>query len=245
MPFTWMSATRPFVNENGAEPARFVLEQVADAKFRLREPFRYEPPGGESIAVTDDALGDTDFASIPPYMTWFVNRTGRHTAAALVHDQLVTRDMPTAERVEADRTFLTAMDELEVPPVRGRVMWTATVLATRISARPWGLLGIIVWGVCAVTGTWLLVNGIADGNWGAVALALLGPLVTCPLWGRQYWAGVVGGYALWVVAVPALSALGAYYLVYWPIEQLVRFGRKLIPANRHEELPGPTTYKAA
>ncbi len=245
MTFTWMGDTRPFLDEQGNLPARFVIEQVDDNGFRLRESFGYKPVDGEAVAVTDDALGVTDFASIPSYMTWFVNRTGRHTPAALLHDQLVRADTPTAERVDADRTFLAAMDALGVPPVRGRVMWSATALATRVTARPWGLVGIIVWALCAFAGTWLLVQGVTHQNGEQVAVALLGPLVTCPLWGRQYWAGVVGGYALWVVLVPAGTAIGAYYLIYWPIEQLVRLGRKLIPANRHEELPGPSTYKAA
>jgi hypothetical protein len=245
--FEWTVRTRPFYDGSGSEPAHFVIEQIADDKFELQVPFRYRPGAGSDVEVTADALGTTDFASIPFYMSWFASRLGRHTPAALVHDQLVRPGMDTNERVAADYLFRDMMDDLGVPPVRSRVMWCAVALATRCCMRPWGLIGIIVWFACALAGTALLVIAIASASlWWALA-AIVGPFPFAVFWGKQFWAGVIGGYALWAVAVPALAAVGGYYLVYWPIEQAVRIVRKVL---RHrdvaiEDLSGPPAYKAA
>lgn len=245
MTFDWLDDTRPFTDVAGA-PARFVVRQVTDVYFRIETPFWYRPPtGGEPIEVTDETLGPTDFASIPGYMSWFVSRFGRHTPAALLHDQLVKPTMAPRDRVIADRVFLSTMDELNVPPVRGRVMWSAVALATRWCMRPWGQVGVALWALGVITGTSLLLWGIATATWWVAALALAGPFAGAFLWGRQYWAGVIGGYALWIVAVPSLSALGVYYGVYWPLEQVVRVVRSRLPSNRAEPVPGPPSYKAA
>ena len=245
--FEWGGSTRPFYDDTGVEPARFVLEQVEDEKFRLKQDFMYKPERGAPVHVTCDALGSTDFASIPPYMSWFVSRHGRHTPAALVHDQLVQPGMDPAERVKADTMFREMMDDLGVPPVRSRVMWCAVALATRCCMRPWGLLAIVAWFATVLAGTSALIAGILTGAPLLVVAAFVGPMVTAALWGKQYWAGVIGGYSVWAVAIPALASLGGYYLVYWPIEQAVRIGRKLIRHRdvRIDNLSGPPAYKAA
>ena len=51
-------------------------------------------------------------------MSWFVSRYGRHTPAALVHDELVTDGMEFEARKRADRVFLQMLDDLDVPPCR-------------------------------------------------------------------------------------------------------------------------------
>jgi hypothetical protein len=206
MPFEWTGNTVPFVDLANHTPARFVLEQVEDDQFRLKVPFRYHPPGGPDIDVTPQALGDTDLASVPIFMSWFVSRHGRHTPAALVHDQLVTDTMPAKQRAAADRIFLQAMDALDVPPVRSRVTWAAVALATRWHTTPWGRLAILAWGLASAVGTALLIYGLASWTLWLIAATLLGPLLGAGLWGRQFWAGVIAGYALWVVALPALTS---------------------------------------
>src|SRR5262245_60827307 len=118
--FEWQVRTRPFYDGEGHEPAHFVIEQIADAKFSLQQPFRYRPGDDTDIEITATTLGTTDFASIPFYMSWFASRMGRHTPAALVHDQLVQPGMDPAVRVQADYLFRDMMDDLGVPPVRSR-----------------------------------------------------------------------------------------------------------------------------
>src|SRR5690348_3384808 len=139
MPFTWTGDTLPYTDLDSRTPARIVLEQVGDADFCLQCSFRYQPTDGDATEVTPKLLPDTDLASIPTIMSWFVSRYGRHTAAALVHDRLYedVGHIP-AQRAEADRVFLHAMDALDVPPVRSRVMWAGVSAATRWITTPWG-----------------------------------------------------------------------------------------------------------
>ena len=86
--------------------------------------------------------------------------------------------------------------------------------------------------------------GIASANALAIAIAVVGPFVGAILWGRQYWAGVIAGYAVWLVAVPSLASLIGF-AAYWLVEQAVRLIRKVLPRNRGKPLPGPPTYKAS
>lgn len=247
MPFTWTDETAPFFDLDDGMPARFILEQVDDGDFRLQASFRYCSPSGQpAIDVTATTLGDTDLASIPRFMSWFVSRHGRHTPAALVHDQLITSKATPDERIRADRMFLEAMDCLGAPPVRSRVMWSAVALGTRSSTRPWGLLSIIAWALSAVAGIALLIYGLVTLTAWPIVVALLGPLVGAAFWGREYWAGVIGGYALPLVALPAIASLLGYW-VYWLVEQVVRFGRWLLPHNRqpHAKLARPTKFREA
>ena len=60
--------------------------------------------------------------------------------------------------------------------------------------------------------------------------------------GRPSSAGLIAGYALPVVAVPALASLGGYW-IYWAIEKGVKVIRQRKPENRGEPLPEPTSYQ--
>ena len=243
--WVWRTATAPF----GSLPptdgqAAFVVEQIGDSTFRIPEGagFRYTPPEGEPVLVDATTLQSTDFASIPRYMSWFVSRHGRHTPAALVHDRLVVGDMSLEERIAADRAFLAMLDDLAVPPVQSRVMWAAVTAATRMRCSPRTRLGIIAWGVAAAAGMGLLVWGLATGEPAAVAAALLLPVSASLLWGRQWPAGLIAGYAVPVVAVPAVASLAGYWC-YWLVETAVKSGRRLLRHNRDKALPDPIPYQ--
>jgi len=240
--FRWITRTEPFEALDGS-PARFVLEQVDDAEFRVRQPFRYRTREGTTIEVSDATLGLTDLASIPSVMAWFVSRRGRHTPAALVHDQLVTDRTTLADRAAADRTFLDAMEALGVPPVRSHVMWTGVTLATRWQGGIASRTGIVVWLVGSVAGTALLVHGLATRSPAEVALALALPLPAGALWGKQFWAGVIAGYAIWFVVVPGAASWFGYGC-YRVAEEVVRYGRKLLGA-RGKKVPTPVPYREA
>ena len=90
---------------------------------------------------------------------------------------------------------------------------------------------------------WLVCTAAAGSPW--VVAALLGPFVGALLWGRDYWAGVVAGSAIWAVAVPAAASILVHYLIYWPLEKIVQLGRALLHRTRPKELPGPLSYNEA
>jgi hypothetical protein len=243
--WSWLSATGPFspLNEPG-KPASFVFEQIGDKTFRIPEGlgFQYNPPGEAAIAVTHDNLPSTDFASIPRYMSWFVSRYGRHTPAALVHDELVTDGMEFEARKRADRVFLQMLDDLDVPPVQSRVMWTAVTLATRFRGPRAAKVGMVLWAVLAAAGIGALIWGLVTLNPWLIIAALVAPLVAALLWGGQRSAGLIAGYALPVIAVPALTSLGGYW-IYWAIEKGVKVVRQRKSENRGEPLPEPVGYQ--
>lgn len=77
------------------------LKQIGRNTFRLLKPFAYVDTGRARYEIVPDKVGDTDLASVPWILWWFVASYGRHTRAALVHDQLVDG----INRHEADRVF--------------------------------------------------------------------------------------------------------------------------------------------
>lgn len=232
----------PFFAVDDSRP-RFVLEQIDDDVFYVTTPFVYCPEASRKrVDVNSDTLPTTDLASIPWFASWFVSRHGRHTPAALLHDCLVhdaRRRGDHAARAQADLEFRNALDELQVPPVRGRVMWAAVTFATR-----WGTgwllrAGLALWLLAALAGTFAFVFGAMAGRPWTMVAAALGPVVGAVLWGRQYVAGVVGSYALLVIALPTIACIVAYS-VYWLVEQAVRLGRRVLKQNRGKALPGAT-----
>lgn len=234
----------PYFSADGSAP-QFVLRQVTDSTFELTEAFVYRPqPPRAEVAVNITTLPKTDLASIPWFASWFVSRHGRHTPAALVHDCLVygsrqRRDI--AGRAAADLEFRAALDELEVPPVRSRVMWAAVTFGTRWHTDWARRIALVIWLVAAVVGTGVFTVGVATGQPLVVLGAAAAPLLGASLWGRQYVAGLVAANALLFIGVPALACVVGY-AVYWIVEQLVRLLRRLPKRNRGESLPGPAAF---
>jgi hypothetical protein len=242
----WKERTRPFSAIGSPdEPACFVVEQVDDACFAIPAGagFEYRPSdGGPPIVVDSTTLPLTDFASIPTYVSWFVTRYGRHTPAALVHDQLIADGVSNADRVRADDLFLEMMEHLDVPVVRRSVMWAAVTMATRWCHGMRGKVTLVGWGATATGGLVLLVAGAARRRWRWAALALLLPIPASAWWGRHARAGLIAGYALIPVVLPAAFSAGGYG-TYWLVEEAVRRGTALVP-NRHvEQLPQPTPFR--
>ncbi|CAN5678232.1 hypothetical protein BH10ACT3_BH10ACT3_17920 [soil metagenome] len=245
-PWGWGSHTDPFsALDHPADCARFVVEQVGDGLFSIADGsgFQYNPSDGSAaLVITRESLGETDFASIPPFMSWFVSRYGRHTPAALVHDQLVAPGITHADRQAADKVFLELMDASQVPPVRSRLMWAGVASATRITGGRIRALGIIVWALSAAAGVVLLVHGVATGLWIEVVVALLAPIPASFCWGSTWRAGLIAGFALPLVLVPAAVSWLAY-AGYSFVEWAVRIVRRRLPQNRHEPLAKPVKYR--
>lgn len=258
MPFRWNRDTRPFSGTGGAQPGRFVLRQTDDDTFSLEETFVFRRlPGmgggtGQELAVTPALLPDTDLASIPRFLGWFARRHGRHTPAALLHDLLITDekgfppDLPEEWRLEpeaADLLFREMLIASDVPIVRAYGMWAGVTARTRWYRRPWVTLALAVWMVLAVAGSVLLIVALITGTWWLAVAAVLAPAVASVLWGGQYPAGIVAGYAFWLVVVGSVPAYVAYH-VYWVIEFGVQQLRKVRQAGRPatEEPPPPPAF---
>jgi hypothetical protein len=238
----WTKQTGPFSAPGVPDsPARFVVEQTGDSCFAIvASGFAYN--GEPTVEVTPETLPETDFASIPRYLSWLVSRYGPHTPAALVHDQLVSGGMPYRERQAADDLFLTMMRQVDVPPVSARLMWAAVTLATRWHGGAARRASVVLWGLLAVVGLVGLVAGLVTGTAALVVAALLGPAVGAAVWTDRYLAGLVAGYALPFVLAPAAVAMGGY-VVYWAVERAVRAVRSLLPRNRGTELRDPLPYQ--
>lgn len=243
--WTWGERTSPFapLDEPG-RPVRIVVEQISDRTFRVHPDHGFTctfTDGREPVSVTSESLPTTDFASIPGFLSWFVSRHGRHTAAALVHDQMIERGISYERRAAADDLFLELMDDLDVPPVRRGVMWAGVTAATRWTGG-WGRrLLLVLWFACALAGMAGCVAGAVTGTWWLVVVALLAPVPAAALWGGRWRAGLIAGYALPPVVGPALAAaLG--YATYWVVEELVRRLTAVPPSRSVDEMPAPTPY---
>jgi len=100
------------------------VEQIDARNWRLLAPLAYVDRYQRRWVIPEGFV--TDFASVPKPLTGLIPRSGRHNAAAVLHDWLyVTRPLP---RKEADRLFLEAMADSGVTiPHRG-LMWAAVRL---------------------------------------------------------------------------------------------------------------------
>lgn len=243
--FDWIRHTAPFVDAQGSEPARFVLRQVADDLFQLQEGFVYDP-SGRNIAVDSEQLVETDLASIPLFMAWFVPANGRHTPAALVHDQLVAASrLPGASpdaRADADDVFLEALARTDVPPLRRNMMHTAVTAATRFTRGGWQRIGMIAWGLASLAGTGLVGWSLWQHQWLLGLAAVVAPVPGALLWGGRNWRqGLLAGYAVWLVVVPALASFVAY-AVYYVCEAALR-AAVLVTGVPPSEAPRPAPLR--
>ena len=244
--WTWRGQTWPFVDERGHEPAHFVLEQSADDAFEIVAGFTFDP-GGADISVSSKSLVGTDLASIPLFLAWFVPINGRHTPAALVHDQLVRQsEQPGARRgarADADDVFIAAMASTDVPIVRRNVMYAAVTAATRWGTGGPARMGLFAWGAASLAGTAALMWGLATGRWWVVLAAAGAPALGGILWGRRnVGQGVLAGFTVWVIGLPALATLAGYG-VYRVAEEVARTFAARSPDVTRAEVPRAAPYR--
>lgn len=232
------------------------IVQIDDDRFLVLQAFRYANPDVERLVIEEliaGGMGDaearhavdeartfsprddnpTDLASIPRFMRWFENPYGRHSLAALIHDELIT-DQVNGGRLGSDtlsdRFFREMMRTSGVPWLKRWIMWSAVALRTRFvagGARRWSLVAWLILSVvgiaCAVgaVGVWTLEWSwpLAPGASLAVAVAL--PFAAAPLWGRQWGASLVSAVAaLWVVPAAVVASVG--FGVYLALERSAR-----------------------
>ena len=252
--WSFSGPTAPFFDLAGADPAHFVFEQVGDDRFSVSEGVLYDD-GERRVELSPETPLQTDLASIPLFMAWFVPVNGRHTPAALVHDKLVAEAGRAGERggpgvlsaadhrAEADDLFLDAMAACDVPLLRRRIMHSAVCMATRL-ARSWpARVAMSVWLAASVLGSVALVLSLSTGRWWVALAAVLAPVLGGVLWGPRNWGpAVLAGYVAWVIVLPALgTAIG--YSVYWVAEQVVRLAAARGRGAVVSDVPRPAPYR--
>lgn len=109
----------PFVGDDDV-----AVEQTTETEWELLRRLTYK--GKKDRFVVPRGM-DTDFASIPRVITWFLPRYGKYTKAAILHDYLWRKKATTGEIswLDADAIFRRAMRELDVAFLRRWIMWAA------------------------------------------------------------------------------------------------------------------------
>lgn len=124
------------------------------------------------------------------------------------------------------------------------MLWTGVTLLTRWRSRFPARLAIIAWFAIAVAGTALLVYGVQAGRPGLVAIALLAPLPSAALWLPAWPAGLIAGYAFWIVvfgSAPGWLAYQGYRVVEAVVRLLGGLLGRLWPRQARPELqPSPS-----
>jgi hypothetical protein len=108
------------------------VEQIDDVRWRLLAPVIYLGVRGRYTAPSGYI---TDFASVPRILWWLVPPYGRYTAAAVIHDWLLTDLLPAGGIASntVDAEFRRAMQALGVGFCRRWVMWAGVRWAAVIS----------------------------------------------------------------------------------------------------------------
>ena len=233
---------------DGDEDAPIPLEQVTGKDFTFTGTLEFTGDMGLDKTNIDQAkkdaarklvgteLGVTDLASIPAFVRWFVGPYGRHTPAALIHDDLIVSKHPNkgtlGSDIASDRYWRYMLKAVGVPWLKRWIMWTATALRTRWAVGGVRRWTVFLWGVLATAGItaaiWSSIALITDNNLPGdtepgmvLVIALVLPIVSSALWGKQFGAGLVAaGAAIWILPPTILAAVG--YLLYWLLERTLR-----------------------
>lgn len=110
----------------GFSPGAEVLvkEKAGSQNWIVEAPFAY---GGKTQVFEVQAGEETDFASVPRVLVWFLPRYGLYTLPAILHDHLWRIEAPAGHITyrDADATLRRAMRERGVPFATRWIMWAA------------------------------------------------------------------------------------------------------------------------
>jgi Protein of unknown function (DUF1353) len=110
----------------GFSPGAEVLvkEKPGSQNWVVEAPFAY---GGKTQVFEVCAGEETDFASVPRVLIWFLPRYGLYTLPAILHDHLWRVEAPAGHLTyrDADATLRRAMRERGVPFATRWIMWAA------------------------------------------------------------------------------------------------------------------------
>lgn len=161
-----------------------------EARRRIAEAKQFIPADEDERERDSDTA---DLASVPPFMRWFESPYGRHTLAALIHDELIV-STPNGGALGsdtlADRYFRKMLQASGVPWIKSWIMWGAVAVRTRSAAGGWRLWSLIAWAIAAVVGIGCFVAAavqilrdgqIPTGAWILFAVSLAFIVVSAPL----------------------------------------------------------------
>lgn len=236
-----------FTIDSGRGDGNIRLAQKGRATFQLESRIDYNGETGlDALGLSEEAerllrrldpadLPETDLASIPAPMRWWVNTYGVHTPAALIHDRFIGGTLPEGvSEQHIDRYFRFMLRDAGVRIGKRWIMWSAVALRTRWKsggARTWLTALWIVLALSGFAGTvWALLTG---QFWLAAALAVPTPIIAASLWGRQFAAGLIAAYIVlpWLVVPMVLSVL--LLSPFWAVEKLA--GQILEPPTAGDE----------
>jgi hypothetical protein len=262
----------PVIDTSGFEvdspDGRVAMAQTSTKQFEVGTSFRFAHHGmlgryrkrlirlGNSTDEADHKLDQarqanagvvTDLASVPMFLAWFEAPYGRHTLAAILHDELIVAEPNggyLGSDTMADSFFRDMMGIAGVPFFKRWLMWTAVAARSRWAVGGWRRLSLILWSLIAVAGTALAYIGwgrmILNGDVTASSVALAVAAFVLPIgagffWGRQYGAGIVAAAAgIWIVpaAVIVLIGLGVYRLSEWIASVLITIRKAMRGGGR-------------
>lgn len=169
------------------QKAVLTLRVVGPKAFQVVDGFRYLDQYDGMAPYTVPSGLQTDLASVPFFLQWLVLSYGKHTMAAIVHDQFWDDDKTPAELRQANTAFRHAMWESEVPFLRRWFMWTAVTLA--MMTRTWpGRARVAIWvlGLVKASAALLATRDIVL-SWSVPAWVALGSGVVAAL-AALFWA---------------------------------------------------------
>lgn len=210
-------------------------ETLADYRTRLIDRGVNPAEADERIdaARTIDVVPQTtDFASVPQFLGWFERSYGRHTLAAILHDNLIVdapNDGAFGSDTLADSFFRDMIRAADVPYLKRWLMWTAVAARTRWAVGGHRRWSVIIWAILGVLGVgasayalvaWLMGTMALSTVWAILGLAFVVGVVASVLWGRQYGAGLVAALTgIWVIPATVFVLFGL--LVYCISERLL------------------------
>lgn len=224
-----------FVIDHGAADGYIRLAQRGRKTFELESTIEYLGETGlemldlpkESMQtlrkLTPDDLDETDLASVPQPMLWWVNTYGVHTPAALIHDRFIGGDLPDGVTEQhIDRYFRFMLKDAGVRYIKRWIMWSAVALRTRFDSGGLKRLSVVVWAILAIAGIVGFIAAVWLSAWGvAFLLASIAPTLTSVLWGKQYGAGIVASYGAAPWVVPPLIVTVVFLVIYSLAELIV------------------------
>ena len=210
--------------------SRGAVEDVRSPRPQRRVGRRRAAALDEARTFTPRDENPTDLASIPRYMRWFESSYGRHTLAAIIHDNLIV-DTPNGGALRddtlSDRFFREMMQSAGVPWLKRWIMWAAVALRSRWAVGGRRRASVLLWLLLSAAGitSFVWAFGAAAFGWttpvetsAMVAFASTLPFIAALLWGRQYAAGLIAAVAaLWILPAAILAGIG--YLVYQVLER--------------------------
>ncbi len=219
---------RQVLASNFAVPTTFVFADRETIEVYRQRLEKAGHSTEEALAMLDQARTHTaaqlytDLASVPQFMLWFEPRYGRHTLAAILHDDLIRprpNDGPLRSDTLSDSFFRDMMGVAGTPLFKRWLMWAAVASRSRWAAGGLRRVSLLVWAVTAGAGlaaTFLAIAGAFASLGGgldrpvlAFVVAAVLPFPAGLLWGRQYGASLVSAAAgLWLVPAAVIVVIG-------------------------------------